>query len=381
MQVMKRMFSMLAVEGQPLNAVRRTLEREGLIAPTGSKSWAPKTLRGWVLSDVYRPHPYSEVVPMVSQSVAARLDPDDRYGIWWFNRRRTKLRQVVEPNGEGGRDYKKRQKVSHNPREEWIAVPVPDSGIPVEWVDAARATIEDNRRSSSAADRFWELSGGILHCAGCGRRMVSNRVVRTGTRAAHYYYRCPTRQQRGPEACPSSRHHRADKLESLVWVFIRDLLADPGRLRAGFDNLIERERNLSRNGSDGEARRLHERLEEFAHKRARAQNLALDGLLTREELRAKLSELDEAREAIEKELEAYAQRAKRLKTLEQDRDATLATFVESMPKELDRLAPEERHRVYKMLRLRVDVEGGGQTEISGALTGSKAVCKNGDTGW
>lgn len=216
MRVMKRVFRMLAVEGQPLNAVRRTLEREGIIAPTGSKSWAPKTLRGWVLSDVYRPHPYSEVVPMVSQSVAARLDTDDRYGIWWFNRRRTKLRQVVEPNGEGGRDYKKRQKVSHNPREEWIAVPVPDSGISVEWVDAARAAIEDNRRSSSAADRFWELSGGILHCAGCGRRMVSNRVVRTGTRAAHYCYRCPTRQQRGPEACPSSRHHRADKLESLV---------------------------------------------------------------------------------------------------------------------------------------------------------------------
>ena len=210
--------------------------------------------------------------------------------------------------------------------------------------------------------------------------MVSNRVLRNGTKAAHYY-RCTTRQQRGQEACPSSRHHRADNLEALVWGFIRDLLADPGRLRAGFDNLIKRERNLSRNGSEDEARKLHERLEEIAHKRARAQDLALDGLLTREELRAKLSELDEAREAIEKEIEAYAQRAEMLKTLEQDRDATLAAFVESMPEELDRLAPEERHRIYKMLRLRIDVEGEGRTKISGALTGSKAVCKNGDTGW
>lgn len=145
--------------------------------------------------------------------------------------------------------------------------------------------------------------------------------------------------------------------------------------------LIEQERNLSRSGPEDAARRLHERLEEITRKRARAQDLALDGLLTREELRAKLSELDEARQAIEEELEAYAQRAERLKTLEQDRDATLAAFVESVPEELDRLAPEERHRVYKMLGLRVDVEGGGQTEISGALTGSKAVCKNGDTGW
>ena len=166
-----------------------------------------------------------------------------------------------------------------------------------------------------------------------------------------------------------------------MWVFIRDLLADPGRLRAGFDNLIERERILPRNGSEDAPRTLHKRLEEIAHKRARAQDLTLDGLLTREELRAKLSELDEAKEAIEKELAVYTQRTERLKTLEQDRDATLAAFVESVPEELDRLAPEKRHRIYKMLRLRINVEGDGPTEISGALTGSETVCKNGGTSW
>jgi hypothetical protein len=52
-----------------------------------------------------------------------------------------------------------------------------------------------------------------------------------------------------------------------------------------------------------------------------------------------------------------------------------------VPEELDRLVPEERHRFYKMLRLHVDVEGDGQTKISGALIGSEVVCENGDTGW
>ena len=210
--------------------------------------------------------------------------------------------------------------------------------------------------------------------------MVANRVSRKGTWTAHYY-RCPTRQQRGKAACPSSRHHRADTLESLVWVFIRDLLIDPGRLQAGFDNLIEKERHLSRKGSEDEARRLQQELERVAHKRARAQDLALDGLLTREDLRAKLFELDEARGAIQEELEAYVQRVERIKTLEQDREAALATFAESVPEELDRLAPEDRHRVYRMLRLRVDVAGDGQTKVSGALTGSDDVCKNGTTSW
>jgi len=375
-RVVRRMFYMLGVEAKPLNAVRLTLQREGIVSPTGSKTWAPKSLRGWVLSDLYRPHTYSEIVPLVSESVAARLDPDKRYGIWWFNRHRAKLRQVVEHDGDGGRGYKKRQRVSDNPREEWIAVPVPDSGIPVEWIDAARASIKDNRRSSSAGDRLWELSGGILFCAGCGRRMVANRVLYNGTKPA-YYYRCPTRQQRGQEACPTSRHQRADKLEPLVWACVRDLLTDPERLRRGFDKLIEEERRLFDRASEGEARRLREKLEEIANKRVLAQDLALDGLLTREELRTKLSELDEAKEVMEKELEACVQRVEVIKALEEDRDATLAAFAESVPEDLDYLAPEERHRVYKMLRLRVEVDGQGPPVITAPLTIGEPVCKNG----
>jgi hypothetical protein len=39
-------------------------------------------------------------------------------------------------------------------------VPVPESGIPREWVDAAREAIKDNQRQSANGDRFWELSGG-----------------------------------------------------------------------------------------------------------------------------------------------------------------------------------------------------------------------------
>jgi hypothetical protein len=56
-------------------------------------------------------------------------------------------------------------------------VPVLDAGISREWVDAAREAVKDNRVPSSAGHRFWELSGGIFCCGGCGRRMFTNTVT------------------------------------------------------------------------------------------------------------------------------------------------------------------------------------------------------------
>lgn len=83
---------------------------------------------------------------MVSPEVAARLDPERHYGIWWFNRRRTSQTQVSEPNPDGdGRVYRKVGKVVYRNKEEWIAVPIPDAGIPLEWVEAARRTRTGSR--------------------------------------------------------------------------------------------------------------------------------------------------------------------------------------------------------------------------------------------
>jgi hypothetical protein len=44
------------------------------------------------------------------------------------------------------------------------------------------------------------------------------------------------------------------------------------------------------------------------------------------------------------------------------------------PTALDSLAPEERHHVYKMLRLKVVAHSDEALEVSGAFGGSLAVC-------
>jgi len=47
-----------------------------------------------------------------------------------------------------------------------------------------------------------------------------------------------------------------------------------------------------------------------------------------------------------------------------------------MPEALEALQPEERHRVYNMLRLRVVASQDGTPEVSGVLGKEPLVCKD-----
>jgi hypothetical protein len=67
-------------------------------------------------------------------------------------------------------------------------VPVPDSGIPREWVDAAREAVRNNKKPSSAGRRYWELSGGVSSCGGCGSRMAAETAWASRASAARKYF-------------------------------------------------------------------------------------------------------------------------------------------------------------------------------------------------
>src|SRR5215207_9910456 len=193
MRVVRRIFYMVGVEKRALNAVKRTLEAEQIPSPTGKKYWVTWVIRRFLLDDVYRPHAFEEVANLVTPEVAARLDPDKRYGIWWFNRERWTSRQVLEASGHECAEhvYRRSVKAIPKPREEWIAVPVPDSGVPRDLVDAAREVILKNKPNSNSGDRLWELSGGILRCGVCGRRMRTCTTRKKGGRR-YFYYACAT---------------------------------------------------------------------------------------------------------------------------------------------------------------------------------------------
>jgi site-specific DNA recombinase len=368
MAVVRRIFRMVAVEGKTTHGVARTLEREGVPNPGGGRYWYKRRIKMMILDDVYRPRTLPEVDALVAPEVAARLDPDKLYGIWWFNRRRTTTTQVAVAGPEG-RKYKKKSSVAYKEKNEWIAVPVCGSGIPLEWVDSARTAIAGYRSSSKLGGRFWELSGALMRCGVCKRAMEPvDRYYRTrsGKKGVICYYRCREANRR-KEACPNNKSIRSDKAHPDVWDLVAGLLSDPERLRKGLDAIIEEQRGSLRGDPEGEARTWLERLAALDRKRSGYLDLAAEGIMDRDELRAKLAELQEDRETAEREIAAIEGRREQLEQMERDRETVMEHYAGTVPEALDDLSPEERHQIYKMLRLEVLAYPDKSLEVSGAI--------------
>lgn len=146
--------------------------------------------------------------------------------------------------------------------------------------------------------------------------------------------------------------------------------------------MIEWERAGDRGDLDREAKAWSDRLAEADRMRSGYQDLTAKGLMTVEELGTKLEELDGSRRTARRELEAVRERRKRRERLESDRDALLESYAGAMPEDLGRLGPEERRRVYAMLRLRVLAGTDGAMEVSGVLGGEGLeVCRYGLAPW
>jgi site-specific DNA recombinase len=362
MEVVRRIFRSVA-EGTAVRSVRRSLERDGIPAPSGIGRWNQTTIRNIIGSELYAPHTHEEVAAVVEPDVAARLDREALYGLWAWNTRKTTRRKVWD---EATGKFKIRYKYAPRPKEEWLFVPVPDAGVPKRVVEDARQSLKDNaRKPSQAAKRFWELSGGILRCGECGHTLRPH-TSRTRAGTLLYYYSCRSRYNTGPSRdCSNRKHLRAERIEEQIWSFVSGLLRDPERIRDGLNRLIENERANVGQDPERDAEFWSKKISEVEIERRGYHRLAAKGHMTDEELSAALSDLDETRETAARELEAVRVRGEVLKRLEDDRDALLESYAGAVKETLEDLEPEERHRIYKLLRLDVRFRPGWPLEISG----------------
>lgn len=356
MPLVRRVFEMIGKENATSYSVVRWLEGADPRGPTG-KGWNVPYLRKMIFNDVYRSRSYEGVKDLVSPEVADRLDADEKYGIWWYNRRRFEPKRTP-PKTPG--DFKRKYKPIEKPREEWIGIPVPDSGIPPETVDAARARMGKNRPPSKNGKRFWELSGGVVHCSECGYIMGTTS---SGTPTNdYYYYRCRSRYN-VKSTCDNGRGVRADALEQEAWEAVSSALRHPARLRAGLKKMIESERWTLASRPEKQIARWSEQIEKAQKKRSRYQDQEAEGLMTREELRTKLVDLDEGVRTAKTEIEKLWRQEEHIRALEKNSEELLERYAKLVPGELEKLSPAEKQYIFQIMQVEIWVPKDGDIKI------------------
>ena len=350
MRVVRRIFE-LAANGTSLHRIRKTFENEAIPTANGSRYWNVNSIRRAILHDAYRAHTYDEIEPLVSPEVAAKLDPEKRYGVSWYNKRAS--------HGPSS----KRLRGAEKPREDWIAVPIPDAGIPPEWVDAARANLKGDR-PSKANHRFWELSGHVV-CK-CGCKLVSRVTHKNGSK--YYYYVCSRYTRDGREACPHGRWVNAEKLERDVYWALQRI--EPQDFEAQIQTLIDQER-----APEAEIRGAHEVIENVAHERNKLVRLYTTGRLDDAQYDSHADELKRREEAAHHELERLTSSEERIERLKRIKANPILTWLHE-----DARTEETRRDYYRGMELRV-VTGSSveDTEIRG-MFGSQIVTPTSTSG-
>jgi hypothetical protein len=163
-------------------------------------------------------------------------------------------------------------------------------------------------------------------------------------------------------------------IESLVEWTERFRKAVAAHDSSDLDAMIEEERKRMRGDPDQEAKVWLEKLTEVDQERRAYQRLAAKGRMTNDELDGELAELAETRKIAERELEALRSRRERIEDMERDRDALLDNYAHMAPEALNVLAPEERHPVYRILRLQAAIMMDGTLDISGTFGEGDVLC-------
>jgi site-specific DNA recombinase len=362
MAIVEKIFHM-AAEGCGVGKIQSRLYAEGIPSPRGGEVWDRRVLRKIVASDDYRPLTFGEITELVAPEVASRLDPSKGYGIQWYNRDKIITRTVSEPDGNGGRRYMKRKTHVRRPREEWVAIPVPGY-LPRDLVDLACATMDANKGAErKRLARAWELRG-LLRCP-CGSGMQTKTTNPQGRRTYHYYL-CNRRNELRKMCSCTQKALRAEEAEAAIWEFVSRLLKDPETIRVGMERLIEQERSAYRGDPEQVTKAWADKVAECTQLRAAYQDQQAAGLMTLEELGAKLTQLEAVRRHAEGEIATLKGFQSRVEKLEEDRDALIESMSEMVPEALDDLTGEERNKVYRMLRLEVTPIAEGYV-VTGAL--------------
>jgi hypothetical protein len=135
------------------------------------------------------------------------------------------------------------------------------------------------------------------------------------------------------------------------------------------DEMLRQEEALASRHPDREEEGWLRKLFELETQEERLLDLYLEGTLEADRYESRVSQIKRSRRTIEDELGRINDRAAHIERLKHDRDALLSHYSRIVPEQLEALEPDERNRVYKMLRLTVLAHEDGKLEASWTLGG------------
>ena len=155
------------------------------------------------------------------------------------------------------------------------------------------------------------------------------------------------------------------------------IMRDPEQLREDLEKMMELERRGAHGNPKREMKAWLDKLAEVDSERRSYIKLAARGTITDLELDEALGELEETRAAAKRELAILRNQQEALKALESDRDVLLEHYAAIASEALDSLIPQERHRLYKLLRITVIVQPDTTLEVSGVFGEGLSVSSQG----
>ncbi len=329
-EVVRRIFHMYVHEGATSTEIIRRLTRDTAPLRNPGSRWHKA-----YVSDILRREVYK--------------------GTWHYGR----ARWVVTEGGE---------RVYPRPRDEWIEVPFPPLVDEETWGRAQSLKRQRKQRSKRNTKTFYLLQH-MVTCAECDRLFACRThngtyVRRNGKRyrkdrvTPQRHYQCYG-MLNDRLGCRKPASIRAERLESLVWSEVRDMVQSPELIVAGIESLEARD-----DGSLAEQLAGAERdLQRIQVEEERAIRLYVTGRITEDQLdqqrRFIIERLEAARSCLH-DLRARESMASEKRLLLEN----LVQWAERFGQGLDELPDEKRRDVLRLLVDQIVIDRGNNIKIT-----------------
>jgi site-specific DNA recombinase len=309
----RMMYDWYVKEGIALNEIAKRLNEIGAPLPPASVS---KNTLGWG-----------------SSAVGKMMEKELYIGVWYY----------------GKNNYRKKKM---NPKEHWIAVPVPAIVDRAIWKQAQERKSQNIAFHRSPNKRQYLISG-MVKCGNCGMGCSGSSTKN------RRYYCCngKTSREMKNRNC-GLPFFRAEKMEAEIWEWIKSLIMDEEQLKKGLNDHLEQSKN--------EHAPLYARLEaidrlitERQSQMERLLDLYLDGEYPKDMLNERKARLErEINDFNREKADLLAAIEQKALTAEQIQD--LLTYAAAIREELQDVDKEAdfvtKQRIMKALNVQVILE-------------------------